>query len=59
MNAVVSTIHGFLEGQGDIVVSATMLCNVEGDIGFVEDELRRDFAWTLRTLVLIIVGDRQ
>ncbi|KAH9888525.1 RNA dependent RNA polymerase-domain-containing protein [Cubamyces lactineus] len=59
MNVEVSTIDGFQGREGDIVIFSTVRCNMEGDIGFVEDERRLNVAWTRPTLGLVIVGDRR
>ncbi|KAI0685002.1 P-loop containing nucleoside triphosphate hydrolase protein [Cerioporus squamosus] len=59
MDVVVSTIDGFQGREGDIVVFSTVRCNVEGDIGFVEDERRLNVAWTRPKLGLIVIGDRR
>ena len=59
MDVVVSTIDGFQGREGDIVVFTTVRCNVEGEIGFVEDERRLNVAWTRPKLGLIVVGDKR
>ncbi|KAI0333202.1 RdRP-domain-containing protein [Cubamyces sp. BRFM 1775] len=59
MNVEVSTIDGFQGREADIVIFSTVRCNMEGDIGFVEDERRLNVAWTRPTLGLVIVGDRR
>lgn len=59
LNVAVSTIDGFQGRESDIVVFSTVRCNMEGDIGFLEDEKRLNVAWTRPKLGLIIVGDRR
>ncbi|CAL1711823.1 unnamed protein product [Somion occarium] len=58
-SVVVSTIDGFQGRESDVVVFSTVRCNMEGDIGFVEDNRRLNVAWTRPKLALIIVGDRR
>ncbi|KAH9925902.1 P-loop containing nucleoside triphosphate hydrolase protein [Epithele typhae] len=57
--ATVHTIDGFQGREGDVVVFSTVRCNVEGEIGFVEDARRLNVAWTRPRLGIIIVGDRR
>jgi len=54
----VFTIDSFQGRESDIVIFSTVRCNVERDIGFVEDERRLNVMWTRAKLALIIVGDR-
>ncbi|TCD62010.1 hypothetical protein EIP91_007628 [Steccherinum ochraceum] len=58
-HTVISTIDGFQGRESDVVFFSTVRCNVEGDIGFVEDMRRLNVAWTRPKLALIIVGDRR
>ena len=59
LGAAVSTIDGFQGREGDVVVFSTVRCNMEGDIGFVEDERRLNVAWTRPRLGIVIIGDRR
>ena len=52
------TIDSFQGRESDIIIFSTVRCNVERDIGFVEDERRLNVMWTRAKLALIIVGDR-
>jgi len=54
----VFTIDSFQGRECDIVIFSTVRCNIERDIGFVEDERRLNVMWTRGKLALIIVGDR-
>jgi hypothetical protein len=54
----VFTIDSFQGRESDIIIFSTVRCNVERDIGFVEDERRLNVMWTRAKLALIIVGDR-
>lgn len=58
-HTAVSTIDGFQGRESDVVIFSTVRCNMEGDIGFVEDHRRLNVAWTRPKLALIIVGDRK
>ena len=53
-----STIDSFQGRESDIIIFSTVRCNVERDIGFVEDERRLNVMWTRAKLALVIVGDR-
>ena len=52
------TIDSFQGRESDIIVFSTVRCNVERDIGFVEDARRLNVMWTRAKLALIVVGDR-
>ena len=54
----VFTIEAFQGRESDIVILSTVRCNLERDIGFVEDARRLNVVWTRPRLALIIVGDR-
>ena len=54
----VFTIDSFQGRESDIIIFSTVRCNVERDIGFVEDERRLNVMWTRAKLALIVVGDR-
>jgi len=53
-----STIDSFQGRESDIIVFSTVRCNVEGDVGFLDDHRRLNVMWTRARLALIIVGDR-
>jgi regulator of nonsense transcripts 1 len=53
-----STVDSFQGRESHIIIFSTVRCNVEGDIGFVDDERRLNVMWTRAKLALIIVGDR-
>jgi len=55
----VFTIDSFQGRESDIIIFSTVRCNVERDIGFVEDERRLNVMWTRAKLALIVVGDRE
>jgi len=57
-NVGVFTIDSFQGRESDVIIFSTVRCNVERDIGFVEDERRLNVMWTRAKLALIIVGDR-
>jgi regulator of nonsense transcripts 1 len=54
----VHTIDSFQGRESEIVIFSTVRCNVEREIGFVEDERRLNVMWTRAKLALVIVGDR-
>lgn len=54
----VFTIDSFQGRESDIVIFSTVRCNLDRDIGFLEDERRLNVVWTRAKLALIIVGDR-
>ena len=54
----VFTIDSFQGRESDVIIFSTVRCNVERDIGFVEDERRLNVMWTRAKLALIIVGDK-
>ncbi|KAJ3514007.1 hypothetical protein NLJ89_g2629 [Agrocybe chaxingu] len=53
-----STIDSFQGRESDIIVFSTVRCNVDGDVGFLDDKRRLNVMWTRARLGLIIVGDR-
>ena len=53
-----STVDAFQGRESDIIIFSAVRSNVEGDIGFLEDERRLNVMWTRARLALIIVGDR-
>jgi len=53
-----STIDSFQGRESDIIVFSTVRCNVEGDLGFLDDPRRLNVMWTRARLALIIIGDR-
>jgi len=54
-----STIDSFQGRESDIIVFSTVRCNVDGDLGFLDDPRRLNVMWTRARLALIIVGDRR
>ena len=52
------TIDSFQGRESDVIIFSTVRCNVERDIGFLEDERRLNVMWTRAKLALVIVGDR-
>ena len=54
-----STIDSFQGRESDIIIFSTVRCNVEGDVGFLDDPRRLNVMWTRARLALIIVGDRR
>jgi superfamily I DNA and/or RNA helicase len=53
-----STIDSFQGRESDIIIFSTVRCNVDGDVGFLDDPRRLNVMWTRARLALIIVGDR-
>jgi regulator of nonsense transcripts 1 len=54
-----STIDSFQGRESDIIIFSTVRCNVEGDVGFLDDPRRLNVMWTRARFALIIVGDRK
>ena len=54
-----STIDSFQGRESDIIIFSTVRCNVEGDVGFLDDPRRLNVMWTRARLALIIIGDRK
>ncbi|KAG6881493.1 hypothetical protein C0992_000949, partial [Termitomyces sp. T32_za158] len=54
-----STVDAFQGRESDIIIFSAVRSNVDGDIGFLEDERRLNVMWTRARLALIIVGDRR
>ncbi|KIM35855.1 hypothetical protein M413DRAFT_449585 [Hebeloma cylindrosporum] len=54
-----STIDSFQGRESDIIVFSTVRCNVQGDLGFLDDPRRLNVMWTRAKLALVIVGDRR
>jgi regulator of nonsense transcripts 1 len=54
-----STIDSFQGRESDIIIFSTVRCNLEGDVGFLDDPRRLNVMWTRARLALIIVGDRK
>lgn len=54
-----STIDSFQGRESDVIIFSTVRCNVEGDVGFLDDPRRLNVMWTRARLALIIVGDRR
>lgn len=54
---VCSTIDSFRGRESDIIVFSTVRCNVEGDVGFLDDPRHLNVMWTRARLGLIIVKD--
>ena len=52
------TIDSFQEQKSDMVIFSTVRCNVDGDVGLLDDPRRLNVMWTRARLALIIVGDR-
>ena len=52
-----STIDSFQGRESDIIIFSTVRCNVDGDVGFLDDPRRLNVMWTRARLALIIVGD--
>ncbi|KAF9494277.1 RdRP-domain-containing protein [Pleurotus eryngii] len=53
------TIDSYQGRESDIIIFSSVRCNVEADIGFVDDARRLNVMWTRARLGLIIVGDRR
>ena len=53
-----STIDSFQGRESDVIIFSTVRCNVDGDVGFLDDPRRLNLMWTRARLALIIVGDR-
>ncbi|KAF4607757.1 hypothetical protein EYR40_000092 [Pleurotus pulmonarius] len=53
------TIDSYQGRESDIIVFSSVRCNVEADIGFVDDARRLNVMWTRARLGLIIIGDRR
>ncbi|KZT10828.1 RdRP-domain-containing protein [Laetiporus sulphureus 93-53] len=58
LKQTISSSMNVVGREADIVVFSTVRSNMEGDIGFLEDERRLNVAWTRPKLGLIIVGHR-
>ena len=58
-SVICSTIDSFQGRESDIIIFSTVRCNVEGDVGFLDDPRRLNVMWTRARLALIIVGDRK
>jgi superfamily I DNA and/or RNA helicase len=54
-----STIDSFQGRESDIIIFSTVRCNVEGDVGFLDDPRRLNVMWTRARLALIIIGHRK
>ena len=55
----ISTIDSFQGRESDIIIFSTVRCNVESDVGFLDDPRRLNVMWTRARLALIIIGDRK
>ena len=53
-----STIDSFQGQESDIIIFSTVRCNVDGDVGFLDDPRRLNVLWTRARPAFIIVGDR-
>lgn len=58
-SVICSTIDSFQGRESDIIIFSTVRCNVDGDVGFLDDPRRLNVMWTRARLALIIVGDRR
>ncbi|KAF8156600.1 AAA domain-containing protein [Crassisporium funariophilum] len=54
-----STVDSFQGRESDIIIFSAVRCNVEGDVGFLDDPRRLNVMWTRARFALIIVGDRR
>jgi superfamily I DNA and/or RNA helicase len=54
----ISSIDGFQGREADIVIFATVRCNVHHEIGFLSDLRRLNVALTRARAAVIVVGDR-
>ena len=57
-SSISSTIDSFQGREGDIIVFSTVRCNIDGDVGFLDDPRRLNVMCTCARLVLISVGYR-
>jgi len=58
-NVPCSTIDSFQGRESDVIIFSTVRCNVEADVGFLDDPRRLNVMWTRARLALIIIGDRR
>jgi len=59
VNVSCSTIDSFQGRESDVIIFSTVRCNVEADVGFLDDPRRLNVMWTRARLALIIIGDRR